>query len=297
VHNHPLQFSDRFGLFTEFVFAGVGHYLALEREFNHLSTPIGYGAFTDSAFPGIFHVDIETKMEERFRKNKRGQDPLFPKSRICCINDFANPATGENYQFKEFPRDKRIAFDNGILNDLGEIRENLLYFAEMTCYNVQSVFTPTRGFEFDTLLAKKALYNYVGFEGTRLMKEMVNDFDQQNLDNPDATMLVYSHSRGAIYRRNAQIDSPPQLRNRVDFVGVAPGAFMDKELCQRVRHYESARYDIVTHLDRSGRKRCQDTIRTLEPHPDASRIHDHGARSPTFEPYLKKEFKRYIGQQ
>ena len=122
-----------------------------------------------------------------------------------------------------------------------------------------------------------------------------------NSENPNARMLIIPHSRGAIYTRNALIDSPQYLRNRVEVSAFAPAAYIDDRLCHRVLHYKSAGKrggwltDPVTQIDIEGRRRCKDTIITLKPHPDAS-MHDHGFRSPTFYKSQKLDIEKYLSR-
>jgi hypothetical protein len=108
-------------------------------------------------------------------------------------------------------------------------------------------------------------------------------------------MLIIPHSRGAVYTRNAMIDSPQALRDRVDIRAFAPGGFIDPHLCKSIMHYESER-DIVPRIDVSGRQRCKDTIIRLKPDAKASWFLDHKFTSPTFEGSIKFEIEDYMRQ-
>jgi hypothetical protein len=100
------------------------------------------------------------------------------------------------------------------------------------------------------------------------------------------------HSRGCVYGRNGLIDSPQKLRDRAEVAAFAPGGYIDPSLCKSVTHYVSTR-DFIPWIDLAGRQRCKDTIITLKPHPRAPML-DHGFRSPTLEPEMKKKLKTYM---
>ena len=76
---------------------------------------------------------------------------------------------------------------------------------------------------------------------------------------PDALFLQIGHSDGCTNIRNGLIDFPEDLRQRIVVLGVAPGSFIDKELCRRVVHLCS-HWDPVPKTDMAGMERCRDTI-------------------------------------
>jgi len=293
VHNNPLQYSDPFGLFAESIF-GMGGFLYNSGVSNYqkFCIPLGSGPLCDLQSPRIYHFNMEDKYEEHYNFGKKKSDPLFHRTRTYSANDFINPQTSQNYNFKELPRNKKILFMNGIGNELTDFRDSLLHLANMTGYNVQGVFCPSLGPSLDLMTCKKALYEYACFEGGREFQQNVKDFHANS--DPGATMLAITHSRANIYAGNGLIDLTPELRDRVEVRAFAPGGYIDHHLCRSVRHFESTR-DPVPRFDRAGRIRCKDTITTLQSH---RKTHwpDHTFTSSTYSPSQEIEIRDYIGR-
>ena len=289
VHNNPLQYSDPFGLFAESFVMGGFHYNTWESNYQKFCVPLGSAPSYDPQTPSVHHFNMEDKYEEHYNFGRKKNDPLFHRTRTYSANDFINPQSSQNYNFKELPPNKKILFMNGIGNELTDFRDSLLHLANMTGYNVQGVFCPSLGPSLDLMTCKKALNEYACYEGVREFQQNIRDFHANS--DPGATMLAIPHSRANIYTRNGLIGLPPELRDRVDVRGFAPGGYIDQHLCRSVTHFEST-WDFVPWLDCAGRERCKDTIITLQSHPKA-RLHDHGFTSPTFTPDRQKiEIKR-----
>ena len=92
--------------------------------------------------------------------------------------------------------------------------------------------------------------------------------------------------------RNALRTMPKELRDRIYVIAVAPGAYIDAELCGGIVHLVSQR-DIVPWSDFAGRLRCRDTIEYLSPDQDAP-LFDHGFDSPTYTKPLEKHITRFM---
>lgn len=293
VHNNPLQYSDRFGLFAETpLFMMRGLYTALESNFERFCMPLGMGQFCDPGKESVWHFNIEDKLERKYHFRKKEKDPLFHRTKTYCANDFIDPETGQNFNFKEMPPNKKILFINGIDNKLSHFRESLLHLAKMIGYNIQGVFCPTFGPTIDALCYKHALLDGAAYEGVRELQKHIQDFYANSA--PGSTMLILPHSRGVLYTRNGLRDSLPEARDKVDVRAFACGAYIDRHLCKSVIHYES-RMDFVPLFDYSGRQRCKDTIITLQPHPQAPWF-DHGFTSPTYADFQRIEMKGYMDQ-
>ena len=109
----------------------------------------------------------------------------------------------------------------------------------------------------------------------------------------DAKFLMICHSQGAIHVRNALLDYPEHLRNRILVVAIAPGGYIYKNTCDKVVHYRSKNRDFVPRFDRNGAKRAKDTITDLESQPGAPWF-DHEFLSSTYKKSLKKNIGNYI---
>ena len=104
--------------------------------------------------------------------------------------------------------------------------------------------------------------NYIATEPVRQLHKMWNSFFEKSSAN--AKFLMICHSQGAIHVRNALLDYPPELRERILVVAIAPAAYIYKETCAKVIHYRAEWWrDFVPRFDRAGAKREKDTIVTL----------------------------------
>jgi len=105
------------------------------------------------------------------------------------------------------------------------------------------------------------------------------------------------HSQGALHVRNALLDYPPELRQRILLVAFAPAAYIYEETCAKIIHYRAEWWrDFVPRFDKAGAKREKHTIVTLISHSDASAI-DHEFKSPTYQEILKFHIQNYIISQ
>ena len=79
---------------------------------------------------------------------------------------------------------------------------------------------------------------------------------------------------------------PPELRDRIIVVAVAPFKYIDKELCKRVIHLVS-KGDKIAYMDREGMEKNRDTIIFLDPHYDNT-FDEHGIEGLTYSKGLVK---------
>jgi pimeloyl-ACP methyl ester carboxylesterase len=115
--------------------------------------------------------------------------------------------------------------------------------------------------------------------------------------NSEAKFLMICHSQGAIHVRNALLDYPPDLRERILVVAITPGAYIYRETCGKAWHYRTAYWrDFVPRLDREGSRREKNTIVDLISHSDASTF-DHEFTSPSYQERLQDHIRRYIKSQ
>ena len=154
-----------------------------------------------------------------------------------------------------------------------------------------AVFNATHGKCVDLKECKKGL-DYIATEPVRQLHKMWNSFFEKSSAN--AKFLMICHTQGATHVRNALLDYPPELRERILVVAIAPRSYIYKETCSDVFHYRAEWWrDFVPRLDRSGARREKDTIVTLSSHPDAS-FFDHEFMSPTYQRELRKHITNYI---
>ena len=290
VHNSPLQYCDQFGLFTDWS-SGMGlAYKAFEyNSYSKFCTPLESSRFCQNPSSNISHFSMEDKLQERYNFGRSETESEF-RAATFSVNDFVNPNTGKNYNFKEMPPNKKILYPNGVWNQFKDFKESLIHMATITEYNVQGVFCPTSGAVTDLYCYMHSVSEGAAYEGTREIQRNIREFYENSA--PGFTMLIIPHSRGASYTLNALKDSPQEWRDCVDVRAFAPGAYIDPYLCRSIRHYES-KNDIIPWLDYRGRLRCRDTITTLELHREAFGL-DHTFTSPTYIRSIKLEIEAYL---
>ena len=83
------------------------------------------------------------------------------------------------------------------------------------------------------------------------------------------------------------------LRKNIRVVAIAPLAYIDPDVCEKVVHYVSKR-DPVPLIDAENKKRVEETIMYLEPHENASWIIDHGVLSDTYEEPIKRQTRNFF---
>lgn len=186
-----------------------------------------------------------------------------------------------------------IGFINGINNSFTEAKKSAGYIFELAGgYNVHGVYNATHGVAVDLVECKLGL-KYIATEPVHQLHKMWNSFFERS--SADAKYLMICHSQGAIHARNALLDYPPALRERILVVAIAPGGYIYRETCAKVIHYRnaSALRDFVPRLDVLGARRSAQTVVDLPSHPNAP-LFDHEFISPTYRSSLRKHVLNYI---
>lgn len=161
-------------------------------------------------------------------------------------------------------------------------------------YNIHGVYNATHGTSVDGYECILGL-NYIATEPVRQLHNMWNSFFDKS--SADAKFLMICHSQGAIHVRNALLDYPPALRERILIVAIAPAAYIYQQTCAKVIHYRAAWWrDFVPRLDRAGAKRERGTIVDLDSDSHAAAF-DHEFMSPTYQKQLWQHINNYIQTQ
>ena len=137
--------------------------------------------------------------------------------------------------------------------------------------------------------------NHIAPDQVRKLHKMCNNFFARSSKN--SRYLMVCHSQGAIHVMNALLDYPPELRERIMVVAIAPGGYIYRASCHRLVHYRAkASRDGIPRIDSKGAERESATIMELNSHPDAP-LMDHTFISPTYRDELAKRTKNYIKSQ
>lgn len=187
-------------------------------------------------------------------------------------------------------KDQGIGFINGINNTFEDSVASASYISRLAKgFNVHAVYNATHGVPSDLQECKMGL-DYIATEPVRQLHKMWNNYFDQSSD--DAMFLMFCHSQGAIHTRNALLDYPEHLRNRIMVVAIAPAAYIYQESCARVIHYRVPN-DIVPRFDHKGAMRSRETIVDLKSHPSAP-LFDHSFNSPTYLDKIQWHIDEYF---
>ncbi len=201
-----------------------------------------------------------------------------------------------------------IGWINGINNTLADSTQSGAYLQGLANgHTVSGIYNCTHGPVLDVLEA--VLLNYMGISPNtaKLLQSEWTIFHEANADRPNARLLQVCHSQGAIDVSNALEHSPPEIRDRVIVVAIAPAAIVPDEICFKSFNYASEK-DFVHKFGpiRPGRLvddvilpdfkeepiDYRDQLIILSAHPDAVGI-DHAFQSPTFQEVLRKALENY----
>lgn len=210
-------------------------------------------------------------------------------------DDFVDPKSGNPFQLKE-SRNHRINLATGIDNSSKDVGNSLVHLSKFTQgFNVYATHSPTRDILRDLYRYFATTFFDIGFQGVHHLHEIWHDFFSKA--DSDATFLQVCHSWGAATVRNALRCFPEELRKRISVIGIAPGAYISRDLCKDVIHYVCWQ-DIVPALDVSGKKmaRTEGSIKYLgDPNSWFSLWNsNHSFTSEIYELGLQFDIDRYL---
>lgn len=206
---------------------------------------------------------------------------------------------------------KRIFTVNGIDNELKEAQSLTLHVQKFSGgHEVRCIYSPTYGIPLDIVKAGIDLSGHTAQEVVTLQGELIR-FHDENLNNPNVKCLLTSHSRGAIYARQALEGLPYEVQQRVIVVAIAPAVVIPDYLCFDSFNYASKNDPVPqlfdTYVDSQLRegvigtpekyldllKKERDQLILLDPHPDDSLL-GHGFQEPVFDKVLKHHLEEYM---
>ena len=196
----------------------------------------------------------------------------FSGPQIISTNDLIDPSTGKNYQFETAANTIHI-YNNGIMNSIEEFKKTLLHLSVESGKNVIGLFTPTRSLTADVAIYFAELLGYRS-KGSLALQKLIEE------QSADKSVILISHSRGCVSARNAITASSENARQKLYYLAISPGAYLQKGYCQDVWHLCSSA-DFIPYLDVVGRLRCKATTIEIQRHPEAF-FFDHSITSPTF---------------
>lgn len=264
VHNNPLRYKDSLGLFS------------LEMpDFNFF----GNSQVSTFEFDKFFASDLT--MEQHFNRSWEDFDCL------SCYTERTSTFTINPQNSLPYNPNIMCTYNNGMLTNLKECRDNAGYLAELANCPIEVVHTPTYGLFVDSLRYGLARLNM----GTETVTAMTKGWAAYLEKNPEGHILQICHSRAAADTRKALELCTEEQRQHIEVIAVAPSCFIDEELCGRITHILS-KGDYVYYADPIGMVRCRDTI-VYVPAAEGSWLNSHSIQSPVYEQKLKDSYKDF----
>ncbi len=182
-----------------------------------------------------------------------------------------------------------IGYINGINTTYAEAREHALMLSGFSGTSINLTHSASHGIQNDLPCC---VWEYIG--GVTLGKSLLQKNWDKFLDTApeEAKYLQICTSGGCIELYNALESSPPEVRNRIKVLAIAPGKIIPTNLCYQSENFMSKR-DIVPRLDLFGQVRYRGQLIILEPHDDADSF-DHSIMSPTFRPIIRSRIASHI---
>lgn len=196
---------------------------------------------------------------------------------------------------------------NGMGNNLDEAKANGQYLAQLSQHHhIEWTHNCSHSIPIDVI--ETIVLNYQGFSApAKLLKENWEKFHEAHKNNPNAKYLQFCHSQGALHVRNALLNAPKEIRDRVIVVAIAPAAIVPRNLCFDSFNYAS-KGDPIPFMETAWQigwdtppvhtiamiaQEAFKELVLLDPHPSVSGI-DHDFKSPTFREIIKRHLEQHI---
>lgn len=221
-----------------------------------------------------FRKHVSTGLQCNGEKVHRG-DPSLNYSKLEIVSSDPN-----------YPILKKggIGFINGIYNQFDDAKRNAETLSNYAKTKIHLLHNATHYGPIDLVECVIGKLGISTHPSELLQLQWEEFFDTHG---PDAKFLQICHSQGAIHVKNALLNTPQHIRERIFVLAIAPGAVITPELCFKSWNYKSR--DIIPSL-------CVSTSRfliKLEPHSDAP-LWDHFFDSPTYQNEILKVIKEYL---
>lgn len=263
--------------------------------------------FSDPTVPVNFFLH-QTELERQTDTAYSSENLQFPAYRNFLKKSecYSTEGVREN--------DKKITFINGINNSFDEAIASANHIRNIgeTNLRVDGVYNKSHSAAID--LVECLTLNYLGVSPVTktLLTEEWTQFHKDNLDNPNAKILHFCHSQGAIHTCNTLVDLEREIADRVIVVAIAPAMVVPTEWCWKSFNYASEK-DLVhlaqnvmatsfLDLDLPTHRMLfeefinnKEQLNILSAHENASGI-DHEFISETYWEKIEEHIKEYQAQ-
>jgi hypothetical protein len=232
------------------------------------------------------------------------KDYVNPNGSVLWANVPLVPAPSQVFTIpgKQLPG-KLLLGINGLDNTLSEAVSHAQHLQELSGgHEVTWVYSSCDGLIVDA--ARAAVRFFVPFwplsPEAKLLQDNLMQFHSDNANDPNAKCFLSCHSRGAIDVRNALQNLPPEVRNRVIVVALAPAVVVPKALCFQSYNYASkndpvpqafgrivaGQLDLDYELYHDLQEELHRELILLDPHPNDSPT-GHEYQNPIFETIME----------
>lgn len=209
--------------------------------------------------------------------------------------------------------DMLITFINGMNTSYAEAIHRANHIRSFNPnLRIDGIYNHSNGVFVDSLEIFNLNYYGISPITKGLLIQKWTEFHEKNKHRPDAKILHFCHSQGAIHTKNALEGLPKEIRDRIIVVSIGPAEEVPSKLCYDSSNYASEldfvhkgeRLALYLQADNRGVAELEEfIIKTLPamkselillvPHKDA-KGHDHDFESPTFYQKIEEHLEDYI---
>lgn len=189
-----------------------------------------------------------------------------------------------------------ISYINGMKNQESDHETTAQFIVDVAGgVEMSNVYNASHNIFYDLFQSFIQLRFTASTESVQALKNNILDYFEKN--GLDKQMLLICHSQGAIITRNALMELPKEIRDRISVAAFGPAAYIDEKLCGFVQHYVNSWDWLVPSLDLGGRWRCKHTVVRLSSKEQTlwSKLKmGHTIQSETYQSELRKIVDEFV---
>ncbi|MCH9613946.1 MAG: hypothetical protein SP1CHLAM54_09550 [Chlamydiia bacterium] len=184
-----------------------------------------------------------------------------------------------------------VGLTNGINTSFQQAVANVAHLSRI-CDNsdIRLTYNTTHGIILDLF---ECGHNLVGHM-TEPVQEMIKDTKYILSENPNRKMLKFLHSHGAIQGTLAQTQLPEEMRQRMTLVGIAPGAYLEKNLASRVNNYRCNSDGVQRGHSLFGHMKTASLNANVVELKPMEKGWNHSFQCEVYEDPIRREYKRFM---
>lgn len=147
----------------------------------------------------------------------------------------------ECFQIEGTPQiGQKITWINGMANTMEESQQSAKYLQSLgLTLPLDGIYNRSHGCVVDFLECQFVNHHGHSPVVADLLQSQWTDFHLNNMDRPNAKILHFCHSQGAIHTFNALTNLPYEIQQRVIVVAIAPAKIIPEKICFDSNNYAS----------------------------------------------------------